>query len=138
MSSNSDDDEWIKKGPQLDASGKLLRIEPTQNPSFEPEQPPMVIELVERPSRSARQTEWSEPAPYRDEVFKSRKRSTALRVVWGLMALGAAVLGAAWYYHSLEQRGRAETLLVNSTPDGAEVFIDGKRVGVTPLAVDNR
>ena len=99
----------------------------------------MVIELVDRPSRASRPSEWAEPAPYRDEVFKERKRNTALKAVFVLMALGAVMLGAAWYFHySLEQRAHAETLLVNSTPDGAEVFIEGKRMGVTPLAIDNR
>jgi hypothetical protein len=97
-----------------------------------------------RPTRP-QSTEWSEPAPYRDDPGSGRSRRTGLKVVAALLVLGLLAAAAFMFMPTLQRKlplalptRAAGSLMVMSEPDGAQVFIDGQRAGVTPFAVDNR
>jgi hypothetical protein len=70
-------------------------------------------------------------ADFRESGGRFLKVAATLVVVVG--GIGAAAYGGWRYYSSLTTPG---TLVVESTPPGAQVEIDGKQRGTTPVAVE--
>ncbi|MBK7861514.1 MAG: PEGA domain-containing protein [Archangiaceae bacterium] len=140
-------DPLFSAGKQLDASGRVHQLRtappPRASPSaFEPpKMKPEELELARAPRRAP--NTWSEPAPYRDEVGKKRSR-LALYLALGLAVLGASATAAFILYPSLQRKvplpslQPARALLITSEPAGATILIEGKAIGVTPWAGDNR
>jgi hypothetical protein len=136
--------EWLGDRPALDAAGRVTqRAEPAAPPASVFEPPRMRDEELElaRPARKP-PGEWSEPAPYRDDVGK-RGPSKALIAVIVLAVAGALAAGAFMFFPTLQRKlplpsTPTRALLVTSTPEGATVLVEGKVVGTTPLAADNR
>ncbi|MBL8954263.1 MAG: PEGA domain-containing protein [Myxococcaceae bacterium] len=144
-----DSGEWLTGRPALDASGRVVAkatAPGTEVPTaaFEP---PKAAEGELELARPARRppNEWSEPAPYRDEVARPRSRAGVIAVAV-LAVLGLAAVGAFMFVPTLQRKlpvdlplGMAKgSLVVTSTPEGASVVVDGKVVGTTPFAADNR
>lgn len=108
-------------------------------PPLEPEPPPAVRAF--HPAPIAIETPAPEPAPRRSLAERTagiresggrffRIAATIILVVGGL---GAAAYGGWRYYSSLSTPG---TLVVESTPPGAQVEIDGAQRGTTPVTLE--
>lgn len=140
-----DSGEWLAGRPQLDASGRVVDRQRGDGPpppsSFEP--PKMSddeLQLARAPRRPG--AGWTEPGSYRDDVGKKRISKGVVAVVL-LAVLGGGALLAFIMFPTLQRNlpipiTPAQALVVTSTPEGATVLIEGKAVGVTPYAADNR
>ena len=63
------------------------------------------------------------------------RRRTRIRLLWLTAALLIVALIVSWFRDPDAFALLTGSLNVSSTPQGAEVFIDGKSVGVTPLRI---
>jgi hypothetical protein len=142
-----DSGEWLNAGNQLDASGRVVGPGgPLARPSpsaFGPKKPKDEALELARPVERRAPNAWAEPAPYRDEVRRPRGRAV-LYLVLALAVLGGAAVGAFMFIPNLQRKipfdlpRASHALLITSTPDGATVVIEGKEIGTTPYAGDNR
>jgi hypothetical protein len=106
-------------------------IPPSPAPSsFIP--PPQAV----RPPERVR-TEASPPRPIVERASEPEPRGRFLKIAATILlaagALGAMGYGGSRYFSSITAPG---SLVVQSTPPGAEVAIDGEARGTTPLALD--
>ena len=146
-------DAWPQVGPALDPSGALVgpapRASPTAVPQVRAQVPIGEVEtlelhdrpLVEKPPPDA-------PGPLLDPPPPERRRSRgALRAVGLLALLAAAGLGAAYLWQPKRVtrawervRGAPDpsaVVVIDSSPDRAQVFRGDALLGDTPLAFSN-
>lgn len=156
--SNDEGGDELLKGPSMGADGRLERFsrmeEPVKlptTPGLRPaEEPPLELEKV-APKKFEPRIEVFRELPPSREV---RRRSTALKAVVALLVLGVG-LGAAFLVFRprvselpfgvsesglLQQlnSGDPVPLIISSEPAGAQVVIDGVKVGETPWAGENK
>jgi hypothetical protein len=126
------------------AATELPDLEPLSLPT---EPPPLAFEPPSLPSHApaavvgepaVSQTE-EPPGPSFGERFAEVRESSGrfLKIAAGI-AIAIAAVGGLWfggrsYYSSITAPG---TLVVESTPPGAQVTIDGQARGTTPLAIE--
>ena len=145
MQKPRDSGEWHAGRPQLDASGRVHggagdRAPAPPPAAFGPPKPhDEELELARPPRKPGA---WSDPAPYRDDVGK-RGVNKGLVAVLALALLGAGTVATFMFFPTLQRRlplprASAEALVVTSSPAGATVLVEGKVVGTTPYAGDNR
>jgi hypothetical protein len=61
-----------------------------------------------------------------------------LRTLFVVLAGVALIAGAYWLYlHFRPRESVIAVLRIESQPSGAEVWIDGKQLGQTPIAIEN-
>ena len=145
MPKPKDSGEWLAGRPQLDASGRVIDRQragagPPPTAAFEP--PKMTdaeLQLARAPRKPGT---WVETGPYRDDAGK-RGMNKALVAVIVLAVLGAGALAAFMAFPTLQRKlplpaTPAKALVVSSTPEGAQVVVEGAVIGTTPYAGDNR
>ena len=101
------------------------------SPVFEEVPPARVVVTAPAPPPVARASIAERTADIRESGGRFLKLAATLALVIG--GLGAAAYGGWRYYSSLTTPG---TLVVESSPPGAQVEIDGKQRGTTPAALE--
>ncbi|MFZ5446120.1 MAG: PEGA domain-containing protein [Myxococcota bacterium] len=156
MSEPEEKDDLLSDGPSLSADGRLQqRLEAVEPPPAIP--PPAVdapLELAERTASASRAPEIADFRP--DAPPPRRARPLAARLVLGLVAiaLGALIVLLLLQPQLVAHRspdgvseptvleklnlGERAPVLIESSPPGAKLTIDGEVVGETPWAGDNR
>lgn len=144
MPKPKDSGEWLAGRPQLDASGRVIdRQQAGGAPPPAAFEPPKMSEAELQLARAPRKPgTWVDAAPYRDDPGR-RGPSRALAAVIVLAVLGAGAVAAFMLFPTLQRKlplpvTPAKALVVSSTPEGAQVVVEGAVIGTTPYAGDNR
>jgi hypothetical protein len=121
-------------------------IAPYESPAPEPISAPAVIRLKDQPSTRTPSTSAvarvhlsERPAPIFEHADDEQPR-IGIHIPWKLTAAAAVVLVTGLAATNMKWSGTrpaaaAGTLVVETTPPGSEVFIDGERKGVTPAVL---
>jgi eukaryotic-like serine/threonine-protein kinase len=152
---DSQDEPFDFSGKTLDADGNLesppaapaAPAAPRPSRVSRPAPPHQELQLEERPKAPALELEARPARAETDYVPPPAKRPPSTHgpsLAPGLALLVLAALGAGgWYYFLAKPRGPpgrvpiAVVILITSEPTGAEVSVEGSRMGVTPWAADN-
>jgi hypothetical protein len=147
MSGPKQPEDFHHSGPTMDSEGRLVGkpAAPAGEGAFEPPKEQAASLELDTSRMRKGPSDWAEPAPYRDDVSGGSKRRVLRVLSLAVAALGAAAVAAFMLMPSLQHAlpfklptGPSRSLLITSEPSGADVRIDGSKVGQTPFAQDNR